>query len=183
MYFIAIVLPDELNKKILKWKNFMHEKFGCKVGLKSPAHITLIPPFWMHEEKGQALIADIDVISLSVQPFTIAIRNFSAFKPRIIYVDVVVNEELRLLKSAADKFFSNTDYKIKTESRPFHPHITIATRDLHKKAFHEAWPLFETKKFKAEWGANGLSLLRHNSTNWDVIYASTFKSNNKIRGT
>ena len=144
MYFIAMVLPGELNKKVLKWKNFMHEKFGCKVGLKSPAHLTLIPPFWMPEEKEQRLTADIDAISSSAQPFTIATKNFSAFKPRTIYVDVVVNEKLRLLKAVIDKFFSDADYKIKMESRPFHPHITIATRDLHKKHFHEAWTLFAT---------------------------------------
>ena len=153
----------------------MHEKFGCKVGLKSPAHITLIPPFWIHEEKEQQLIADINAISLSAQPFTLATKNFSAFKPRTIYVDVVVNEKLRSLKADIDKFFSETDYKIKIESRPFHPHITIATRDLYKKDFHEAWTAFETKKFKAEWEATALSLLRHNSINWDVIHTSAFK--------
>ena len=175
MYFIAIVLPGELNKKVLKWKNFMHEKFGCNVGLKSPAHITLIPPFWMHEEREQRLTADIDAISSSTQTFTIATKNFSAFKPKTIYVDVVVNEKLRSLKAAIDKFFSEADYKIKIESRPFHPHITIATRDLYKKDFYDAWTLFETKKFQAECEANALSLLRHNSKNWDVIYTSAFK--------
>jgi 2'-5' RNA ligase len=153
----------------------MHERFGCKVGLKSPAHITLIPPFWMHEEREQRLTADIDAISLSAQPFTIATNNFSAFKPGTIYVDVVVNEKLRWLKAAIDKFFSETDYKIKIESRPFHPHITIATRDLRKKDFNEAWTLFETKKFKAEWEADALCLLRHNSKNWDVIHTAAFK--------
>ena len=128
----------------------MHEKFGCKVGLKSPAHITLLLPFWMHEESEQRLTANIDAISSSAQPFTIATKSFSAFKPGTIYVDIVVNEKLRSLKVAIDKFFSQADYKIKIESRPFHPHITIATRDLHKKDFHEAWMLFETKKFQAE---------------------------------
>ena len=175
MYFIAIVLPDDLNKKVLKWKNFMHEKFRCKVGLKSPAHITFIPPFWMHEEKEQRLTDDIDAMSLSAQPFTILTNNFAAFKLRTIYVDVVVNEKLKSLKAAIDKFFSETDYKIKTESRPFHPHITIATRDLHKKDFHEAWTFFETKKFKAEWEGNTLSVLKHNSKNWEVIHTSWFK--------
>ncbi len=175
MYFIAIVLPGELNKKVLKWKNFMHENYGCKVGLKSPAHITLIPPFWMNKEKEQQLTANIDAISSSAQPFTIVTNNFSAFKPRTIYVDIVVNEELRSLKAAVDTFFLQADYKVKTDTRPFQPHITIATRDLHKKDFHEAWPLFETKKLKAEWEANGLSVLRHNSRNWDVIYTSAFK--------
>jgi 2'-5' RNA ligase len=174
MYFIAIVLPADLNEKILKWKNVMHEKFGCKVGLRSPAHITLIPPFWMHEQSGQTLIDDIDIISLPMKPFTIYAKNFSAFKPRTIYVDMLVDENLSALKSAVDNFFTNKNYNIKIDRRPFHPHITIATRDLHKKSFHEAWHLFATKKFSAEWQASGLSLLRHNLTNWDVVYTSTF---------
>ena len=122
MYFIAIVLPEALNKKVLKWKKFMHQNYGCEVGLKSPAHITLIQPFWMHEEREPGLIADIDTISSSAQPFTIVTNKFLAFKPRTIYIDVVVNEELRSLKAAIDKFFSEADYKIKIESRPFHPH-------------------------------------------------------------
>lgn len=176
MYFIAIVLPDELDKKVQKWKELMHEKYGCSVGLRSPAHITFIPPFWMDEEKEQQLISDVDTVSTPVHPFIISLNNFSAFKPRTIFVDVVVNEELRSLKSAVDTFFSKTGYKIKIDNRPFHPHITIATRDLHKKDFQEAWPLFETKKFKAEWKANGLSVLRHNRANWDVIHTSNFKS-------
>jgi len=175
MYFIAIVLPGELNKKVQKWKELMHEKYGCTVGLRSPAHITFIPPFWMEEGKEQQLIADVDTISSPVHPFTIAINNFSAFKPRTIFADVVVNDELRSLKAAVDAYFSKTAYKIKIDNRPFHPHITIATRDLHKKDFHEAWPMFETKRFRAEWEANGLSVLRHNTTNWDVIYTSVFK--------
>ena len=174
MYFIAIVLPGEVNEKVLKWKNYMHEKFDCKVGLKSAAHITFVPPFWMHEEKEQELITDIDAISSSVQPFTIITKNFSAFKPRTIFVDVVLSEELISLKAAVDKFFLKKDYKIKTEIRPFHPHITIATRDLFKKDFYEAWTFFETKKFQAEWEAGGLSVLRHNSKNWDVIHTSAF---------
>jgi 2'-5' RNA ligase len=180
MYFIAIVLPGELNKKVLKWKELMHEKYGCTVGLRSPAHITFIPPFWMDEEKEQQLIADVDTISSPVQPFTISLNNFSAFKPRTIYVDVVVNEELRSLKAAVDAFFTSSAFKIKTDSRPFHPHVTIATRDLHKKDFQEAWPLFETKKFKAEWEAKGLSVLRHNRVSWEVIHTSVFQKKTNI---
>ena len=152
----------------------MNEKYGCAVGLRSPAHITLIPPFWMGEQKEQQFIKDIDAISLSAHPFTMAINNFSAFKPRTIFVDVVVNEELQSLKVAVDTFFSQSEYKVKIDSHPFHPHITIATRDLHKKYFHEAWAMFETKKMKGEWEAKGLSVLRHNRVNWEIIYTSWF---------
>ena len=176
MYFIALVLPEELNNKVLPYKQMMLEKWFCKVGLKSPAHITIIPPFWLEEDKEQQLLHHIDLISSSLNPFPIATQNFSAFRPRTIFIDVERNEQLNKVKKEVDHFFHyNEQYKIKKENRPFHPHITVATRDLHKKAFAEAWPLFAEKEFKVEWQAKGLSLLRHNKKNWDVIYTSQFQ--------
>jgi 2'-5' RNA ligase len=83
MYFIAIVLPAELNKKVLKWKNFMNERFGCKVGLKSPAHITLTSPFWMQGDKDKKLTRDVGAISLFAQPFAIVANNFPHLNPEL----------------------------------------------------------------------------------------------------
>ena len=50
MYYIAVAAPEEINKQALKWKQYMKDVYGCVVALKSPAHITLIPPFWCKEE-------------------------------------------------------------------------------------------------------------------------------------
>ena len=177
MYFIALVLPSELNKKILQYKLWMEEKYGCKVGLKSPAHITILPPFWMNEQNEKQLISDLDSLANEQQSFSIATNNLAAFKPRTIFLAVSPNKTLDEIKQASDKYFTNKLlYKMKFDSRPFHPHITIATRDLHKKAFHEAWPYFENKEFLETWQANGISLLRHNKKNWDVIHTSQFKN-------
>lgn len=175
MYFIALVLPRHLNEKVLKYKQMMHDKYNCKVGLKSPAHITLIPPFWMEEEKEEQFIADINSLSQSLQPFTIATDNFSAFPPKTIFIGLSPNKELNKLKQTTDEFFkTNSVYSIKIDTRPFHPHITIATRDLYKKSFYEIWPWFTEKKFSEEWVADGISILRHNKKNWDVVYTSQF---------
>lgn len=175
MYFTAIVLPDGLNEEVLKLKHFMREKWGCTVGLKSPAHITLTPPFWMEEEKAESLIHAMDGLSETCIPFTIHTNNFSAFKPRTIFIATAPDENLNRVKRAVDAFFQNhPEYKVKKETRPFHPHITIATRDLHKRAFYEAWPLFEAKEFKAGFVAEGIATLRHNKKNWDVLHTSYF---------
>lgn len=175
MYFIAIVLPGDLNEKIIELKYMMLERFGCKVGLRSPAHITIIPPFWMDNSLEQQLKNDISSISLEQKKFPITVNNFSAFKPRTIFIDVLLNESLKAVKTKAENYLLATDrYKIKKEDRPFHPHITIATRDLQKKCFHEAWPIFEEKKFMAEWVADGLSVLIHNNKKWDVVHTSHF---------
>jgi 2'-5' RNA ligase len=176
MYFMAIVLPSHLNEKAAHWKNYMFEKYKCKVGLKSPAHITLIPPFWMEEMQEQIFLNNIDTIATTLSPFIIKCNNFSAFKPRTIFIDVHPNEQLIKLKAAVDSFFKKSDFKIKLDRRPFHPHITIATRDLFKKSFYEAWPFFAEQKFEEEWQVNSLSVLRHNKKNWDVIATSQFKS-------
>ena len=175
MYFIALVLPDELNKKVLGWKNYMLQHYGCKVGLKSPSHITLVPPFLLDEEQESNLLEDVNVIAAEWKTFTIKTKNFSAFKPRTIFIDVEKNKELEGLKIKTDQFFMQNDlYKIKIDTRPFHPHITIATRDLFKKSFQEAWKIFEKESFEEEWEAKGISLLRHNKKNWDVIHTSQF---------
>ena len=175
MYFIAIVLPEELNERILVDKKMMEEKFGCKVGLKSPAHITIVPPFWMEEEKEQRLLEDVKTISSDMHQFPVTTNNFSAFKPRTIFIDVIVDVQLAGVKDSADRFFKDNEfYKIKIDTRPFHPHITIATRDLQKRAFQEAWSLFQQKEFREEWLASGLSVLRHNRRNWEVIYTAYF---------
>ncbi len=177
MYFIAIVLPQDLDEKVLRLKKYMHEKYHCKVGLKSPAHITIVPPFWLEANMEEALLNEVDILANGVQPFSIATNDFSAFKPRTIFVAVKNNQELDKLKSKADQHFSEKEqYKIKIETRQFHPHITIATRDLFKKDFYESWPFFEMKEFKEEWEATGLSILRHNKKNWDVIYTAQFQN-------
>src|SRR5215831_16637642 len=142
MYFIALVAPKEINEYIFKWKQFMKERFGCLVALRSPAHVTLIPPFWMKQEIENKLKDSIENFSHQQTSFELNLKNFSAFKPRVIYVDVKPNEELKKLHFGLYEYVKTADlFPIEKEERPFHPHITIATRDLSKKSFYEAWEI------------------------------------------
>jgi 2'-5' RNA ligase len=177
MYYMAIVLPEELNKEVLKYKQYMLDQYQCRVGLKSPAHTTIIPPYWMERSKESALLQELENVCKELAVFPITTKNFSAFKPRTIFIDVEVNETLRTAKKRIDRFFQeHKDYGAKIETRPFHPHITIATRDLYKKAFAEAWSYFEHKTFSATFTASGLSVLRHNKVNWEVIHTAAFSA-------
>lgn len=177
MYFVAVVLPGALNEEIKVFKTTMLVRWGCKVGLKSPAHITLVPPFWMAPQLESELQTAINTICSGLQPFAIETKGFAAFKPRTIFIEPVLNDGLRQLKQNADTFFkSHNHFGAKVDSRPFHPHITIATRDLHKKAFAEAWPLFEHQPYERMFNVDGVSLLRHNTKAWDVVYTATFNN-------
>ena len=175
MYFIALVAPEDINQQALKWKLWMKEKFKCEVALKSPAHITLIPPFWMKPEMEKELMGAIGNFSIKENSFTICLKGFSFFKPKVIFIDVIKNEQLELLCKQLKTHLLDCDkFPVKKEERLFHPHVTLATRDLYKKAFYEAWDYFKNKEYECEWITEGISLLRHNQKNWEVIHSSQF---------
>jgi 2'-5' RNA ligase len=176
MYFIALVCPEEINKKVLNWKLWMKEKFGCEAALRSPAHITLVPPFWMKPDLEDRLRNSLIKFSGSRHDFPVQLSNFSTFRPRVIFIDVAQNKQLvNLQDDLFRSLLSEDSYPLKKDEHPFHPHVTIATRDLHKKSFYEAWEHFKETKYETEWTTEGVSLLRHNKKNWDVIATSQFK--------
>ncbi len=134
---------------------------------------------------GKIIFARFGFVVQNGSPFTIATNNFGAFEPRTIFIQPTLQEDtetssaqvLKKLKQAVDAFCNtHAHYGAKPDGRPFHPHITIATRDLHKAAFAEAWAYFEGKKYAALFEAKGLGVLRHNSIRWDVIHISVFSA-------
>jgi 2'-5' RNA ligase len=176
MYFVALLCPDDINQQVVKWKLWMKENHGCEVALRSPAHITLVPPFWLKPELEDQLRNSLSQFSINQEGFPVQLCNFSQFKPRVIFVDVVLNKQLIDLQNTLfDYLLSENRYPLKNAERSFHPHVTIATRDLYKKSFYDAWGHFKEIKYQAEWTVNNLSLLRHNKKNWDVIATSQFK--------
>ena len=141
------------------------------------AHITLIPPFWMQPDLEKVLIDSIKEFSAGTKGFSILLKDFSCFQPKVIFTNVEKNEELLHLKQDLEQFLlSANKFPINKDDRVFHPHVTLATRDLYKKAFYEAWEYFKEKKYEAQWHAEGLSLLRHNQKKWDVIATSHYKT-------
>ena len=177
MYFIAVVAPAEVNTQVLQWKHYMRDHYGCTVALKSPAHITLIPPFWMNEQLEHELIADVDAFSMQQHPFNIGLKSFDAFKPKVIFVGIEENEALKKLKSSLEEYLiSLHKYPVKKESRPFHPHITIANRDLRKKDFHPAFEHFSKIDYAEKFPASDISILKHSGTEWQVYHRCKFKS-------
>ena len=173
LYFIAIVAPAHIDGQVMVWKKHMLEHYSCKVALKSPAHITLVPPFKMSVEKEKELGEHLQTFSSKEKSFTIRIKDFDRFAPKVIFLHTEPDEPLLLLKQRLEEYLLQfKNFPFKKEERPFHPHITIANRDLRKSDFHKAWTYFEKQQFESSFAANSISLLKHNNTNWEI--ASNF---------
>lgn len=160
-YFIAIVIPEPIFSEIEAVKQELYTTHGLKGALRSPAHITLHRPFEWKEEKEQELIRKISDFRFQV-PFPITLENFSFFEPRVIYANVNPNEKLYELHGQLTSF-AKRELKLFNESedkRGFHPHITVAFRDLKKPKFYELKPQFESKKLEGNFQYTGFSLLK-----------------------
>lgn len=170
LYYIAATCPDEVNMHIDLFKNYMQQKFGSRAAQKSPAHLTIVPPFKAEEDLQGQLNDFVTTHNIGVVPFDIELKDFGHFSNRVIFVDVVPNPSLNNLEQDVNKQFSETFPSIIFRTRPeFNPHVTIATRDIPEDRFDEAWAYFEHQQFNIGFTCNGLSLYKLVNGKWEVV--------------
>ncbi len=170
MHYVAIVCPLQINEKVLRCKQWMKEQFGCVVALKSPAHITLVPPFWLEEAKQTQLQEVLGSFTSDLPETTINLEGFDHFRKQVLFINVKENMVLKELKKEAEAHFSEGfSNRIKKENRLFHPHITIANRDMKPSHFEEAWEYFSKKEFKETFSIKTISLLKLEEGKWNAI--------------
>lgn len=169
LYFIAIVPPDPIYKDVTGMKQYFAEEYHAKAALRSPPHITLHMPFKFKEEKEERIFKVLEKVATSNQPVDLVLHGFGAFKPRVIFINIEESEALARLHDDLKKEMKlslnifNAEYK----DRGFHPHLTLAFRDLKKSDFFEAWKEFEEKAYHAEFVMDRITLLKHNGKSWD----------------
>ncbi|HEX8923761.1 MAG TPA: 2'-5' RNA ligase family protein [Patescibacteria group bacterium] len=118
-YYVGIGLPDKEEKLF----SFVKQQFNPDGNLSSPAHITLIPPFFTDKEKD--LAEKLNNWSANQTVFEIEFKKVDSFK-QSKYATIFLAPEngeklLELWLSLKEKI----DGKIKRE---FVPHLTLAQR-------------------------------------------------------
>jgi len=170
MYYVAIVCPPNVDEKVLHYKNWMKEQFDCIVALKSPAHITMIPPFWLEETRQETLLQTLASFESPLQELEIILDGFSHFGKRVLFIQVKKNLLLSgIKKQTEDHFIKTFSHTIRPDERDFHPHITIANRDLSPSAFTKAWEYLSGKEFGETFATKTISLLKLIDRKWQLI--------------
>lgn len=171
LYFIALLPDQEIQNEVTEFKQAAQERFGTSQALRSPAHITLIPPF----RTDRTDFSNLLTVAAGQQPFTVQLRNFDRFGSRVIFVDVAPEPTLLdYQKVLAD--FCARHLDIVPDSRPFHPHMTVAFKDLKRSVFPEAWDYFSAKSYERTFLARGVTLLIHTGQCWQVDKTFAFSS-------
>ncbi len=167
-YFLAICPDHRVKDQIHRQKEWVYQKYGVKGAFRSSAHITLQMPFKLGINKKEKLVNELNSFTKSEIPFDIHLNGFGCFEPRVVFIKVEDNSllaELRdnLLPILKQYQIFNSTHK----NRGFHPHITVAFRDLKKKDFYPLWNEVKNMPFKEQFIAQGLTLYKHNGKSWD----------------
>ena len=170
LYFVAVLPPEQESRQITALKQYCKAHFGSGHALNSPPHITLHMPFKWHDQKRDRLDRCLRQVAGETASFRVELRDFDYFEPRVVFVDVMDNEALKALQKRLsgqmrlELNLFNAGYK----DRPFHPHVTIAFRDLKKPKFYEAKTHFSGEKLAMDFEVNDLVLLRHQGKRWEI---------------
>lgn len=167
LYFVALVPPEPLLSQGRELKEYFRDTYGSKASLNSPPHITLHAPFQLAKEEDD-LVEALEKTAEGFGPFEVSLKNFAAFPPRVIYIDVEKSSKMDELQQKLQPVVARfaVDTKQGAE-RDFHPHMTLAFRDLSKSSFHKAWEEFREKELSFSWQARSIVLLKHNGKYWD----------------
>lgn len=168
-YFIAVVPPDDIRKEVTDIKQYVSEEYSSHHALKSPPHITLHMPFSWKDDKREKLDSRLEILASQSQEFSMDLHDFDCFRPRVIFINSLSNGKLEDLHEATRQKMKslnilNSGYK----DRSFHPHMTIAFRDLSKPTFEKAWAEFKGRQFRRSFEVKSICLLRHDGKIWQI---------------
>lgn len=166
-WFVAIVPPDAVGDRVTALKQDCADRFGTRQALKSPPHITLIPPFVRSTAEMEPVQQVLAAVAQGRSPFQLSLDGFDAFVPRVLFLRPAANPSLATLQAdLADR--CQTNCQIPRETRPFHAHMTVAFRDWQPAQFHQAWAEFRDRPFRAQFTVDRLALLHHHDGRWQV---------------
>jgi len=168
LFFIAL-LPDlEIQQEVTAFKQECARIFGARHALNAPPHVTLILPFRWPVSKLEGLNQVLLDFAYDQFAFWLELDGFGCFRPRVLFVDVVSNKSLTGLQAGLQAQLSTQLGMRPRSGHGFHPHMTIAHRDLQESIFPEAWAHFSSRAYKRLFRAEGLALLRHEDNRWKV---------------
>lgn len=170
LYFLAIIPPSPVYDRIQELRHYVSKKYHSYHALKSPPHITILAPFNMAESKEGELNTLLNEYCSNYSGLDIKLNDFGSFSNKVLYVSVVPNEVMSTFQKNLElKAKKNPDiFNYHYQERDFHPHMTLAFRDIDAASFHEAWSDFKNRTFEAAFFATSLSLLKHDGKEWQI---------------
>ena len=162
MYYIAWVLSGEAARHISRLQQYACDTFDSCRAMRSPPHVTIVPPFHFPVVKEEILTDLVMKWSATLPSFDWQLDGFHHFKNHTIYAQAKGPVELPVWRRKLFEKLGKTPHRAS-----FVPHVTIAFRDLSPERFVEAWRYFSGLPLQLSCRQDHVSILRHNGDHWE----------------
>jgi 2'-5' RNA ligase len=167
-FFAAVLAPEGLAAAIHEYRLWIGSRYGCSSGFRTPPHVTLIPPF---ELAGTEDLPDLELalaeFARGQPPFLARVEGFGAFGDRTVFASPVEQPEWGALHRNLYRHIGH-DFPglIRPDKRPFHPHVTIANRDIPSGASLEILAHLRAAGINVDYPVDHLALMEYESWAW-----------------
>lgn len=167
LYFIAIVLPEPVATRIRMIQEYIATHFESKAALRSPPHITLVAPFYA-DDAGVQRIAEVLTFIKKEHSLNIHLRGFDHFGRKVVFVHVDADLQLSGLASQLARSLIDAGLDVKEETREYHPHVTVAFKDLTPRMYAHVWDYVQSVEIDEVVVVDRITLLRLQEGRWTI---------------
>jgi 2'-5' RNA ligase len=166
---IALLPPKEISDMVRAEQLLIAERWGPKHAMRTPPHLTLIPPLAVNANSFNTIKRIATEIAASAQSFPLQLKGFGAFKPRVVFIHPIITSELQsLYRQWRDALEAELPELLdRYPDRPYHPHLTLAHRDVYAEQFTSMWCHYQGQSFDASFDVNSFHILHHGREGWE----------------
>ncbi|GAB2783303.1 2'-5' RNA ligase [Hymenobacter luteus] len=166
LYLVALLPPEPIRSEVWALKQEVHQRTGSRNAISLPAHITLVPPLRQPPAFDAAAAAALRAFAATQSACAIGLENFAWFQRRTLYVHVSRPAAVQELHNALYQWCATRLPVVPAPTRPFVPHVTLATRDLPPDMTAALHAEFQRRTYIASAIWHELVLFRHDGRNW-----------------
>ena len=168
-FFVALMPPIAIQE----YANTLIQELGDRYHSRTaaaPPHVTIQAPFLWQLEAVTDLELCLQEFAQTIAPVSVELVGFGAFAPRVLYINVSKTPELLALHI---KLLAHLEHHLHivdpvAKSRPFTPHLTLASRKLTRQTFQQAWEDLQTRSIAMKFRCDRLTLLLYDGEVWQV---------------
>lgn len=169
LYYIALIPPQAIQNEVHEFQHIAEVKFETEVTIKSPAYITIVPPFSLSGYEVKQMVHNLSILlKESYKPIEVSVARFYHFDRRNIILEVHKGREI-------ERLFN--DLIVVTEAATHHhnnvakfiPHITVANRDLTPDVFDKAYDYFNHITYGRDFVCETITLFHFKDGKWVAI--------------
>jgi 2'-5' RNA ligase len=166
-FFIALLPPPDVQEFANQVVAELGDRYQTCTA-KAPPHVTLFPPFEWHASTAAQLDAALRDFAAQQSSIPVTLSGFGAFPPRVLYINVLKTAELLHLQAELLCYLESTLAIVdpKSKTRPFAPHLTVASRNINGAIFKAAWADLRPRPVEFTFVSNRLTLLNHDGHQW-----------------